>query len=61
MQEDCQKEYAGNQDMCVNRPNIVIIMADDMGYSDIGCFGSEVESWEMLNPRFQALYGGGLK
>lgn len=24
------------------RPNIVLIMADDMGYSDIGCFGSEI-------------------
>lgn len=23
-------------------PNIVVIMADDMGYSDIGCFGSEI-------------------
>ncbi len=25
-----------------NHPNIIIIMADDMGFSDIGCFGSEI-------------------
>lgn len=24
------------------RPNIVLILADDMGYSDIGCFGGEI-------------------
>ena len=26
------------------RPNIIVIMADDMGYSDIGCYGSEIET-----------------
>jgi len=24
------------------RPNVIIILADDMGYSDIGCYGSEI-------------------
>src|SRR5690606_21110643 len=26
------------------RPNVLIILADDLGYSDIGAFGSEIET-----------------
>jgi len=26
------------------RPNLVVIMADDMGFSDIGCFGGEIST-----------------
>ena len=26
------------------RPNIIVIMSDDMGYSDIGCYGSEIQT-----------------
>ena len=26
------------------QPNLVLIMADDMGYSDVGCYGSEIQT-----------------
>jgi len=38
------------------KPNIVLIMADDMGYSDIGCFGSEIAT-----PNLDALAKDGVK
>jgi arylsulfatase len=24
------------------RPNLIVILADDLGWSDIGCYGSEI-------------------
>ena len=26
------------------KPNVILIMVDDMGFSDIGCYGGEVET-----------------
>ena len=38
------------------RPNIIVILVDDMGYSDIGCFGSEIRT-----PNLDSLAEGGLR
>jgi arylsulfatase A-like enzyme len=38
------------------RPNIIIILADDMGYSDLGCYGSEIPT-----PNLDALAGKGVR
>ena len=38
------------------RPNIVLIMVDDMGFSDIGCYGGEIST-----PNLDRLAAGGLR
>ncbi len=40
----------------MKRPNIVLIMADDMGYSDLGCYGSEIRT-----PNLDRLASEGLR
>ena len=38
------------------RPNIVLILADDMGFSDIGCYGGEINT-----PNLDKLAQGGVR
>ena len=38
------------------RPNVVIILADDLGYSDLGCYGSEIDT-----PNLNRLSENGLR
>ncbi len=49
----CSITFAQKQ---VTKPNIVIILADDMGFADLGCFGSEIHT-----PNIDRLAREGLK
>jgi len=37
----CASKALGNESHNTNQPNILILMADDLGYSDLSCFGSQ--------------------
>jgi arylsulfatase len=39
-----------------DKPNILLILVDDMGFSDLGCYGGEIAT-----PNLDALAGGGLR
>lgn len=45
-----------SQSAVVQKPDIVVILADDMGYSDLGCYGSEIPT-----PVLDSLASNGLK
>ena len=47
---------AGAAMPAARRPNIILIMADDMGFSDIGCYGGEIRT-----PNLDRLAGGGVR
>ncbi len=46
----------GTTDAAAARPNVLLILADDMGFSDIGCHGGEIPT-----PNIDSLAKGGLR
>ncbi|RME95538.1 MAG: arylsulfatase [Verrucomicrobia bacterium] len=47
---------AANHPLAGSRPNILFILADDLGYSDLGCYGGEIQT-----PNLDALARDGLR
>ena len=47
----------GARSRVADKPNIILIMADDLGYGDIGCYGST----RIKTPNIDALARGGMK
>lgn len=48
--------FTVNQSASASPPNVVFILADDMGYSDLGCYGGEIST-----PHLDALAANGLR
>ena len=57
-------ESAEKRSLSGARPNIVVILADDLGFSDVGCYGSEIETPHIdrlaeRGVRFRQFYNNG--
>jgi len=45
----------------MNRPNIIFIVADDLGFADLGCYGGRDASFGPVSPVLDQLAANGLK
>ncbi|MGK0220092.1 MAG: arylsulfatase A, partial [Planctomycetota bacterium] len=47
----------GQETVVAKGPNVVLIMADDLGYGELGCYGQE----KILTPHLDALASRGMR
>jgi arylsulfatase len=52
----CTGALSSRQTASTAQPNIIVILADDMGFSDLGCYGSEIDT-----PHLNELAANGLR
>jgi len=45
----------------MTRPNLIYIVADDLGFADLGCYGGRPASFGAVSPNIDALAAGGLR
>ena len=45
----------------MRRPNFIFIVADDLGYADLGCYGGRQAAFGPVSPQIDQLAAGGLK
>lgn len=43
------------------KPNLIYIVADDLGYADLGCYGGRPAAFGAVSPNIDALAAGGLR
>lgn len=48
--------WLASETSAADRPNIIVVLSDDMGYSDIGCYGGEIDT-----PNLNGLAEDGLR
>jgi arylsulfatase len=49
--------FLANQLLAQKNPNVIFILADDLGYADVGCYGQKT----LKTPNIDALAKGGIK
>lgn len=53
----CLLALSGSATFAADRPDIVVILADDLGYGDLGCYGAD----DMRTPHIDRLVASGMK
>jgi len=49
------------RDRAAPRPNVVFIVADDLGHADLGCYGGRAAAFDAVSPTLDAMAANGIR